>query len=557
MLKSVSHNSNSRKPATQRSPSKGGRRQLPTRPVQAKPSPDFDSSLLRAALEAAANAVIITDRSGIIEWTNHAFTELTGYTAQEVIGKTPRMLRSGKHDPEFYRRMWETILSGQVWSGEVVNRRKDGTLYSEEMTITPVRSTGKNAIIRFVAIKQDITARKALERELQHSQKMEAIGTLAGGIAHDFNNLLSVIAGCTGMLDDHCGADTTLTGMVDELRKAVHSATGLTSQLLALGRKQALRQQALSLNAIVSDTGKLLRRVLPENIALRLNLSPRLGRAMVDRGQMQQVLLNLAVNARDAMPNGGLLTIATQNVDLSLQGCGERGPVHPGPYVKLTLRDTGTGMDRTTLSRAFEPFFTTKPPGTGTGLGLSTVYGLVKQNHGHIFLSSAVDQGTTADVYLPKISARAMVGIERRIGARRSKAEILLVEDNRALRRIIQRSLEKSGYAVISAETAREALTLASTHKRLALLITDIVMPGMDGTELARRLAKVRELDVIYMSGHADALLHEAKSDPHISFIKKPFEPRELVAQIRRTLTRHKAARKSVNSTGTRRLNAA
>jgi len=497
------------------------------------------SSLLRAALEATANAVVITDRAGTIEWTNPAFTKLTGYAAGEVLGQTPRILRSGTHSREFYSEMWETILDNRVWTGEVVNRRKDGSLYTEEMTITPIR-TSVGQFSHFVAVKQDISARTLLEKQLQQAQKMEAIGTLAGQVAHDFNNLLGVISAGTGIFDDHIGDDTMLGGIVEEIRTAVDSAKALTSQLLAFSRRQVLQPQLISPNVVIHDTVKMLNRILGEDVILSLDLESNIGNVEVDGGQLQQVIMNLAVNARDAMPEGGSLQITSANIQQLSDALEKDGIVPPGNYVKLTITDNGIGMDDEIMRRAFEPFFTTKPVGRGSGLGLSTVYGIVKQSGGYVFLSSRPGEGTTAEVYLPRAAGSlAQPGPRCAVPTLRRLGTILLVEDNASLQRMIRRGLESRGYSVIAAPNGEEALKIAfSCEKNIDLLLTDCIMPGMNGADLAKRVMQTRrDISVLYMSGYAAETLGDRNViDSDVMFIKKPFELGELIDKIREAL---------------------
>jgi PAS domain S-box-containing protein len=310
-------------------------------------------SLLKAALEATANAVLITNREGTIEWVNPAFTNLTGYASEEVVGLSPNFLRSGKHSREFYQEMWTTIVSGGVWSGEVINRRKDGTLYHEEMTITPVRSH-RGGFSHYVAIKKDVTERLKLEDKSRQAQRMEAIGTLAGGVAHDFNNWLTVVQGNLDMLYELLGDKVPqCQNELEAIRSAAKSAGILTAQLLAFSRNQVLQPQVITPNVVISETAQLLNRLLGEDIVLRLELDPDAGNVRVDPSQLQQVILNLAVNARDAMPKGGTLEISTANCEFMSHVSVMPQVLQPGNYVKLCLRDTGSGMDEKTVQSEF------------------------------------------------------------------------------------------------------------------------------------------------------------------------------------------------------------
>jgi len=500
--------------------------------------------LLKAALEATANAVLITDRKGVVEWINPAFSNLTGYSPDEVIGRSPSFLRSGKHSTDFYREMWETIISNGVWSGEVINQRKDGSHYTEEMTITPVRSEG-GRYTHFVAIKQDITEKRQLEEKFRQAQKMESIGTLAGGVAHDFNNWLTVIQGNVDMLYDLLGDKLVLClEELKEISSAAKSAGSLTKQLLAFSRNQVLQPRVISPNAIISQTAHLLNRLLGEDIVLDLNLASDVGNVRVDPSQLQQVILNLAVNARDAMSKGGTLAISTSNFK-TLSDIGDRQKIlQPGAYVRLSLRDTGTGMDEITLRHAFEPFFTTKSQGRGTGLGLATVYGIVKQSGGCVFLNSELGRGTEVEVFLPseeqQISTTCAPNPKR---SARGNESILVVEDNDPLRRLVSNGLRKSGYAVLDAANGEEALTKCNGQP-VDLLITDCIMPGMDGADLSRRLKRLRpNLNVLYISGHPEETLGDKGAvDPNVMLLKKPFDMADLLLMVRRTLEASTAA---------------
>ena len=497
-----------------------------------------ESRLLKAALEATANAIVVTNRDGKIQWTNAAFTALTGYCLEEIVGQTPRVLRSGSHPAEFYKGMWETILSGSVWRGEVINKRKDGTLYTEEMTITPIRSANGDCL-QFVAVKQDVSERKRLEDQFRQAQKMEAVGTLAGGIAHDFNNLLGVVLGCVEVLEDHIGDDTTLGDLVEEIRGAVKSGAVLTGQLLAFGRRQILQPQVVSLNEVVSETVSMLRRVVGEDVIVNVQLDSTAGNVIADPGQLQQVIMNLAVNARDAMPKGGVLTVVTENINLERESPGENRLPPPGCYVRLGLRDTGMGMDEATQLRAFEPFFTTKPQGLGTGLGLATVYGIVKQSGGYVLLSSKPNEGTLVQVYLTRVRGKLRKSSGSPAKVTGGDETILLVEDSPALRKVICRCLERKGYTVISVGGGQEALEAAESFtKPIDLLITDVIMPGIDGSQLAGRLAEQRpRMRLLYMSGHTDEMLgHRGVIAPNVMFIKKPFEFTDFLTKVREAL---------------------
>jgi PAS domain S-box-containing protein len=497
--------------------------------------------LQSAALNAAANAIIITDRNGTIEWINAAFTSLTGYGAEEAIGRNPReLVKSGVHNQAFYKDLWDTILAGHVWHGELTNRRKDGSLYPEGLTVTPVKND-RGEVAHFIAIKQDLTEQQRLEAQFLQSQKMETVGQLAGGIAHDFNNLLTVINGTAELVLDQVSQDDQVHADVQEILKAGERAAMLTHQLLAFSRQQILESRVLSLNTVVAGMESLLRRLLGEDIDLVIVPTPGLGSVKADLGQIEQVISNLAVNARDAMPHGGRLTIETQNVTIDANYARQHGvTMPPGSYVLLAVGDSGCGMDKATRVRIFEPFFTTKGPGKGTGLGLSTVYGIVKQSHGFIWVYSEVGQGTSFKVCLPQVIEVA--GPDQpgpAVVSSFGTETILLAEDNAGLCTLATRVLEPAGYTVLGASTGDEALRLLESYDApVHLLLTDVVMPGMSGRHLAERLAQTHPgMKVLYMSGYtSDTIVQHGVMEAQVPFLAKPFTAAALLRKIREVL---------------------
>jgi PAS domain S-box-containing protein len=494
-----------------------------------------------AALNAAADAIVITDRAGIIEWVNPAFTQMSGYTAEEALGKNPRdLVKSGKHPREFYDDLWQTILAGRAWHGEMINRRKDGSLYTEEQAVTPIRDAS-GAITRFVAIKRDMTEHLQLEAQFRQAQKMESVGQLASGIAHDFNNLLTVINGTAELVLAQVSQDDPVHADVQEISEAGERAAGLTRQLLAFSRQQILEPRVLNLNTVVAGLESLLRRLLGEDIDLVVVPMPGVGHVKADPGQIEQVITNLAVNARDAMPQGGRLTIEIENVDVDEDYARQHGVAAPsGPYVMLSVSDSGVGMDEATRARIFEPFFSTKGPGRGTGLGLSTVYGIVKQSHGFIWVYSEAGRGTTFKMYLPQVTAAASPdrpgpAVVPSVGTE----TILLVEDNAGLRTLAMRVLKPAGYTVLEAATGEAALMVLERHEApVHLLLSDVVMPGMSGRELAERLAETRPaMKVLYMSGYtADTMVRHGVLEAKVSFLNKPFTAAALLRKVREVL---------------------
>ena len=762
---------------------------------------DGQTGLQSAALNAAANAIVITDRAGLIQWVNRAFSDLTGYAAAEAIGKNPReLVKSGRHDQAFYKNLWDTVLSGQVWRGETINRRKDGSQYTEDQTITPVRDA-QGAISHFIAVKQDVTERKRAEEEIRHgaqrsaqaaqefralfaanplpmwiydmttlqfldvndaavrcygyerdeflamtikdirppedveglltdigqprgtwqasgdwrhrlksghiidvditshtitfagqpaalvvaqditertrlqaalrtseermrfaldaagvgiwdmdhrtgelhfserveaqyglqpgtfdgtleafialihpedqesmrssvtkamqfggdftlngrttwpdgtvhwlegigreyrgvdglplralgisfdvtakqllenqyrqAQKMEAVGQLAGSVAHDFNNLLTVILGfCELLLPDVDSSDPRQADIV-EIQKAGMRAAGLTRQLLAFSRKQIIEPTVLDLNAVVSDMQAMLRRLIGEDVTITLDLAPDLGRMKADRGQLEQVVMNLAINARDAMPTGGRLRLETTHVDLDEKYARTHPAVTPGPYVVLTVTDTGTGMTPQVQAHLFEPFFTTKGVGKGTGLGLATVHGIVTASGGSMSVDSELGKGTSFKMYFPKVAAAERVAgtsTPTVAGPLMGTPTVLVVDDVAGLLHLAKRMLQRQGYTVLVAANTDEAVRLFESNPSIDVLLTDVVMPGISGPELSRRLVKQRPaLKVIYMSGYTDDVILRHGVGPGIGFLSKPFTSETLGRKIREVLDR-------------------
>jgi PAS domain S-box-containing protein len=496
---------------------------------------------LTMAIEQAAEMVLVTDIHGAIQYVNPAFESVTGYTRAEAIGRNPSLVKSGVQDQAFYRGLWETITAGKTWRGRMVNKKKDGTLYTEESTISPVRDAA-GVVTSYVAVNRDITHDLDLEAQFLQSQKMESIGRLAGGVAHDFNNCLNVIQGFTQLCLGRLREDDPLASDLGQVAKASERAAGLTRQLLAFGRKQVLQPEQINLNQTIADMEKMLRRIIGEDVDLVLVLAPNLGLVKADPGQIGQVIMNLAVNACDAMPKGGTLTIVTGNLELDAEHAARHEGIEPGHHVVVAITDSGIGMDGQTMARLFEPFFTTKEQGKGSGLGLSTAYGIVKQSGGSIFVRSEVGRGTTFEVYLRRdLSAPAATRARPRTIPRRAKGDetILVVEDEEALRRLATRLLETAGYTVLSAADGEQALITCERHAgKIDLLLTDVVMPRMSGKRLAERLATTRPtLKILYMSGYTDdAIVQHGVLDADTHFIAKPFSEADLTRKIRAVL---------------------
>jgi PAS domain S-box-containing protein len=617
------------------------------RDITARKRAEEEMNLQFSALSAAANAIVITDRAGKIEWVNPSFTKLTGYSADEAIGRTPRFLKSGQHPPEFYAGLWQTILAGHVWHGELVNKRKDGQLYNVEMTITPVRGAD-GQIVHFVDIKQDVTERKQAEGEIQRqaafahfnpnpvlelsttgevryfndaalqmartfgqehpaqilppntaaivrdclattkpllrlethaknrtiswsffpvtlnhvvhcyagditkrkqleeqfrqSQKMEAIGQLASGVAHDFNNILAVIQLQAGLLKAEQNISAKQLDFASEIEKSTQRAADLTRQLLLFSRKQALQPRDLDLNEVVTSITKMLQRTLGEDVQMQFEFSPQPLLIHADAGMVDQILMNLSVNARDAMPKGGQLIIETSAVEFDEITAAQTSQARPGSFACVSVSDTGGGIPPEVLPKIFEPFFTTKAVGKGTGLGLATVFGIVQQHQGWINVYSKAGQGTTFRIYLPRLTKASdkKADWSSLASIRSGNETILLVEDDSSLRASIRIALSRLGYRVLEAPTGVAALEVWKQHRdEIRLLFTDMVMPeGMNGKELARRLLQENpKLKVIYASGYSadladkDLLLQEG-----VNFLTKPFAAHKLAQTIRNCL---------------------
>jgi PAS domain S-box-containing protein len=494
---------------------------------------------LTAAIEQAAESVIITDTEANIIYVNPAFERITGYSRAEVIGQNPRLLKSGRQAPAFYQDLWSTITAGQVWRGHFINKKKDGTLYTIDATIAPVKNE-QGDIVNYVGVRRDITRELQLEEQYRQAQKMQAVGQLTAGIAHDFNNLLTAINGFAELTRFRLPADHALQEMLGKILDSGQAAASLVKQLMIFSRKQVLELTVLDLNTVVVNIEKMLQRIIGEQIILKTALAPDLGLVKVDAAQMEQVIVNLAVNARDAMPNGGRLTIETANVMLDEAYSALHLDMPPGEYVQLAVSDNGTGMNDEVKARLFEPFFTTKASGQGTGLGLATVFGVVKQSRGHIRCYSEVGVGTTFKIYLPCAEGVTAPVTREEIGdLPRGNETILLVEDDPAVRDLTAHLLRQQGYTVLEAADDQSALRLDREHSGpIHLLLTDVVIPGANGKILAGELQQIRpELKVLFMSGYTDnTIAHHGVLEPDIAFLSKPFTATSLTRKVREVL---------------------
>ncbi len=494
----------------------------------------------RSIVETTHEWMWETDAQRRLIYCNPGVERLVGYRPEELIGKRGSEFVHPDDAKSHSGAVERAIVERSGWRDMVLRwRHKDGSYRSlESNAMTIFGEDDKFQGLR--GSSRDITERLQIEAQLRQAQKIEAIGTLAGGVAHDFNNILTTILGYTELLRQSLGPEHPQQEDVDQIEKAAERASALTRQLLAFSRKQVLAPVVLELNAVVTDLEKMLRRLLGEDIDLATVLDRELGHIRADPGQIQQIIVNLCVNARDAMPHGGKLTVETRNKKLDDSYIRRHAYATFGPHVLLAVSDTGTGMSEEIRSHMFEPFFTTKGPGKGTGLGLSTVYGIVKQSGGHIEVYSEPGRGTTFQIYFPVVSGDpTALPQATEEGPVRGSETILLVEDEAQVRDLTRRVLEAHGYRVIEASDAEDALALARTHlERLHLLVTDAVMPGKSGPELARLLSSLRpDMKVLFVSGYTnDAIVRQGLLQPNEAFLQKPFRAEALARKVRAVL---------------------
>lgn len=492
--------------------------------------------LFRLIGENAADMIAVVTVDGQRLYNSPSYERVLGYSPEEL-GRTSAYDQIHPDDRE------AVLVAAKEARSNAVGRRveyrirhKNGDWLVLESTASAVRNA-EGEVQKLVIVNRDITERKQLEQQLVLSQKLDAIGRLSGGVAHDFNNILGVIIGYSEALQERFGPDDPCREAVDEIRKAGQRAASLTQQLLAFSRKQVLEPQILDLNAVVTDVEKMLRRLIGEDVELKITAGPELGKVKADRGQIEQVMLNLAVNARDAMPRGGELKIETANAELTERDAKSYRYVVPGQYIKLQISDTGCGMDEELQSHIFEPFFTTKEKGKGTGLGLATVYGVIKQSGGYIWVESQPGKGARFNIYLRRVESVQEEVRETKDSVKRAQGPrtILLVEDEASLRKLTRSTLEEVGYTILEAKDAFEAVKIASqTNSVIDLLLTDVVMPGKSGTELARDLAPRRPaMKVLFMSGYTDgAIAAHGVLESGTSILRKPFTRRQLARSI-------------------------
>jgi PAS domain S-box-containing protein len=510
------------------------------RDITAQKRAKTERKRLMAAIEQTGEAIVITDAQGVIQYVNPAFELMTGYTPEEAIDRNTNMLKSGEQDDQFYRNLWTTISSGRLWTGRMVNKRKDGTHYTEETSISPVRDAS-GQIVNYVAVKRDLTEHLRLSAQFYQAQKMEAVGLLAGGVAHDYNNMLTVIVGYAELALAKVNPSQSLYADLEEIIKAAKRSTDITRQLLAFARKQTITPVVLDLNQSVESILKMLRRLIGENISLVWLPSVEICPIKIDPVQIDQVLANLCVNARDAIAGVGQVTIETRTAIIDEDYCVFHPGFLAGDYVMLVISDDGCGIDKEAIDQIFEPFFTTKEMGRGTGLGLSMIYGIVKQNNGFINVYSEPGKGTTFRIYLPRHSGQA-IAEQREIVAEIVPGHgetVLVVEDEPTIMTMTEMMLEKIGYRVLAAGTPGEAIALAEEHGReIHLVITDVIMPETSGRDLAKQLQLLYPgMKILFMSGYtADVIAHQGVLDAGVNFLQKPFSMMDLSVKVQEAL---------------------
>ncbi len=500
------------------------------------------AKLLPALLDSAAQAIIGVDQRGRIVLANARTEQMFGYGRAELQGASIELLLPESARESHTRHRAEYFASPRVRpmgiGMDLSGRRKDGEIFPVEVSLSYLDTMEGRFAIAFIS---DTSPRKRLEEQLLHAQKMEAVGRLAGGVAHDFNNLLTVILGYERMLLEELPEGSPLRDYAEEVLKAGDRAAELVNQLLAFSRRQMMQPRVVDLNLLLRESEKMLRRLIGEDIKLNVLLSPEAGNIRVDPGHLQQIVFNLAVNARDAMPQGGKLTIETAPAHLDEEYARTHAGVVPGEYVMIGISDTGHGMDAETKRHMFEPFFTTKGQGKGTGLGLATVYGIVKQSGGDIWVYSEPGQGTTFKLYFPRVNENPEQIAAHVPAALRGTETVLVVEDEAGVRDLIAAQLRQLGYTVLAAADGHEAIRLSGEHSGpIPMLLTDVVLPELSGRQVAEQLRAARpEMKVIYLSGYTEnAVVHHGVLDPEVDFLGKPFSQRALAKKLREVLER-------------------
>ena len=512
-----------------------------TRDITNRVALEREQILLSRAMEQSTDAIVITDTTGIIRYVNPAFERLSGYSKEETIGNNPRMVQSGEHTQDFYQELWETILSGKTWEGQLINRRKNGELYREETSISPVMDK-KGALINFVAVKHDVTHKQELKQQLQQAQKLEAVGTLASGIAHDFNNILGAILGYAEMVKGSLTRGSTADQDIDEVIAAGKRATELVKQILAFSRQNSEEFYPVTVQLLLKEVLKLLKATIPSTITLKQHIDPACGPVLGNPTQLHQVILNLCTNAKDALAeNKGTITVSLrQRDDHPAREPGRPAAHSASGYLELEVSDTGSGMDNQTLKRIFDPFFTTKAKGQGTGLGLSVSYGIIEQHGGTITATSTPGVGTSFRILLPiTTEEQGLVGGLHDAPLPRGQERIVLVDDEEFLVDIAQRTLNDLGYSVTAFTDSTRALTwMKDNPDGFDLLFTDITMPGVTGAELMKNvLSLYPELPVVICTGFSETLTEEqVLALGARAYLPKPVTREQLATTVKQVL---------------------
>ena len=500
---------------------------------------NFNELPLTAAIDHVADAIMIASADGILQYVNAAFEKITGYSRSEVIGQSLELLESDQESAEFYREIYDTIRKGEVWSGRLINRRKDGTLYEEDTTISPLRDE-KHEITHYVAVKRDVSHETQLKKQLQQAQKMEAIGTLAGGIAHDFNNILAGIVGYVELAQMDAPDNTSVLQKLDKVLLASFRAKDLINQILTFSRQNELELKPIQISRVIREVLKLLQATLPSTIEIHQNIGSESFHILADPSQIHQLLLNLCTNAAHAMEaSGGTLEVSTRSLLLDDENIDEFPELIPGCYLEMTVTDTGHGMDRNTLDRLFDPFFTTKESNKGTGMGLAVVHGIVKRHKGAIRVLSEPNKGSEFRVVLPKLENQIRLAADKQEILLGGNERILFVDDEESMVDIGSQLLERLGYRV---ETETDPLKVLDTFGRKQhdydLIITDMRMPKMTGITLARRLTEIREdLPIILTTGFSELIFEGKLQKMGIkALLMKPLTMKDLAATVRKVL---------------------
>ena len=510
------------------------------RDISARKMIEEERDRLISAIEQAAESIVIADTNGIMQYVNPAFEKITGYTSEEAIGQNVELIRSSAQPGEYHEDVWATINSGAIWTGALVNRKKDGTLFTEEAVISPVRDPS-GRIVSYVAVKRDITKEIKLEEQLRQAQKLESVGRLAGGVAHDYNNALSVVMGFTQVAMNKVEKGSPVYTNLEQVIVAAQRAADVTKQLLAFARKQTIDPVVLDLNSSISDILKMLSHLLGEDIQLVWKPARELNRIEMDPSQVDQILANLCINARDAIDGVGRIQIETSNVTFDKDFCKDKAGVVPGSYVHLSIVDNGSGMSSEVMDNIFEPFFTTKGVDEGTGLGLATVYGIVKQNRGFINVASEEGTGTVFNIYFPAREGEPVSPEKEEVDEiiRGNGEVVIVVEDDTSMLRLLREFLKDLKYDSLCCSSPVEAVEMvAKTEKRPQLLISDVVLPEMNGKELSLKLLDLEpELKVVFMSGHPAKVVESyGVLDDNALFIEKPFTKEALALIISEAL---------------------